>query len=137
MTTSSVRLTKRDFYTAALNALTDDAVFTIPKGESTVEVSGKQMAEFYKHEIELLDRKNTVDKKPTKTQQANESIKTAVLESMEDNRLYSISEMLKAFPACKDMSNQKLSSLVRQMVADKQVERIEEKRKAFFRKVSE
>ena len=135
MNTSSVRLTKRDFYTAALNALTDDAVFTIPKGEGVVEISGSQMAEFYKHEVELLDRKNTVDKKPTKTQQANEGIKTAVLESMEDNRLYSISEMLKAFPVCADMSNQKLSSLVRQMVADKQVERIEEKRKAFFRKV--
>ena len=135
MNTSSVRLTKRDFYTAALNALTDDAVFTIPKGEGVVEISGGQMAEFYKHEVELLDRKNTVDKKPTKTQQANESIKATVLESMEDNRLYSISEMLKAFPVCADMSNQKLSSLVRQMVADKQVERIEEKRKAFFRKV--
>lgn len=135
MNTSSVRLTKRDFYTAALNALTDDAVFTIPKGDGVVEISGGQMAEFYKHEVELLDRKNTVDKKPTKTQQANESIKATVLESMEDNRLYSISEMLKAFPVCADMSNQKLSSLVRQMVADKQVERIEEKRKAFFRKV--
>lgn len=137
MNTTSVRLTKRDFYTAALNALTDNAVFTIPKGEGVVEISGSQMAEFYKHEVELLDRKNTVDKKPTKTQQANESIKTTVLESMEDNRLYSISEMLKEFPVCKDMSNQKLSSLVRQMVVDKQVERIEEKRKAFFRKVSE
>ena len=135
MNTSSVRLTKRDFYTAALNALTDNAVFTIPKGEGVVEISGSQMAEFYKHEVELLDRKNTVDKKPTKTQQANENIKATVLESMEDNRLYSISEMLKAFPVCADMSNQKLSSLVRQMVADKQVERIEEKRKAFFRKV--
>lgn len=135
MNTTSVRLTKRDFYTAALNALTDDAVFTIPKGDGVVEISGGQMAEFYKHEVELLDRKNTVDKKPTKTQQANESIKATVLESMENNRLYSISEMLKAFPVCADMSNQKLSSLVRQMVADKQVERIEEKRKAFFRKV--
>ena len=137
MNTSSVRLTKRDFYTAALNALTDDAVFTIPKGEGVVEISGGQMAEFYKHEVELLDRKNTVDKKPTKTQQANENIKATVLESMEDNRLYSISEMLKAFPVCADMSNQKLSSLVRQMVLDKQVERVEDKRKAFFRKVSE
>ena len=93
--------------------------------------------EFITHEIELLDRKNTVDKKPTKTQQENEVIKSAVLSAMEANRLYSISEMLKEFPACKDMSNQKLSSLVRQMVLDKQVERIEDKRKAFFRKVSE
>lgn len=135
MTTNAVRLTKRDFYTIALSSLDENAVFTIPKGENIVEVSGKQMAEFYKHELELLDRKNTVDKKPTKTQKENEAIKTVILESMEADRLYSISEMLKEFPACADMSNQKLSSLVRQMVTDKQVERLEEKRKAFFRKV--
>lgn len=135
MTTNAVRLTKRDFYTIALSNLDENAVFTIPKGENVVEVSGKQMAEFYKHELELLDRKNTVDKKPTKTQKENEAIKTVILESMEADRLYSISEMLKEFPACADMSNQKLSSLVRQMVTDKQVERLEEKRKAFFRKV--
>ena len=135
MTTNAVRLTKRDFYTIALSNLDENAVFTIPKGENVVEVSGKQMAEFYKHELELLDRKNTVDKKPTKTQKENEAIKTVILESMEADRLYSISEMLKEFPACADMSNQKLSSLVRQMVTDKQVERLEEKRKAFFRKI--
>lgn len=136
-TTSNVRLTKRDFFNAALSSLDMNAVFTIPKGDGFVEISGADMAGFYNHEIELLDRKNTVDKKPTKTQQENEVIKSAVLSAMEANRLYSISEMLKEFPACKDMSNQKLSSLVRQMVLDKQVERIEDKRKAFFRKVSE
>lgn len=136
-TTSTVRLTKRDFFNAALSSLDMNAVFTIPKGDGFVEISGADMAGFYNHELELLDRKNTVDKKPTKTQQENEVIKSSVLSAMEANRLYSISEMLKEFPACKDMSNQKLSSLVRQMVLDKQVERIEDKRKAFFRKVSE
>lgn len=122
-TTSTRKPTKRDNFTALLKL-------------SEVQADAK-LVEFINHEIDLLDRKNTVDKKPTKTQQENEVIKSAVLSSMEDNRLYSISEMLKEFPACKDMSNQKLSSLVRQMVLDKQVERVEEKRKAFFRKVSE
>lgn len=122
-TTSTRKPTKRDNFTALLKL-------------SEVKADAK-LVEFINHEIELLDRKNTVDKKPTKTQQENEVIKSIILSSMEDNRLYSISEMLKEFPACADMSNQKLSSLVRQMVLDKQVERVEEKRKAFFRKVSE
>lgn len=122
-TTSTRKPTKRDNFTALLKL-------------SDVQADAK-LVEFINHEIELLDRKNTVDKKPTKTQQENEVVKSIVLSSMEDNRLYSISEMLKEFPACADMSNQKLSSLVRQMVLDKQVERVEEKRKAFFRKVSE
>lgn len=136
-TTSTVRLTKRDFFNAILSKVDMDATYDISKGDATVKVSGADVAGFLNHELELLDRKNTVDKKPTKTQQENEVIKSAVLSAMEANRLYSISEMLKEFPACKDMSNQKLSSLVRQMVLDKQVERIEDKRKAFFRKVSE
>lgn len=136
-TTSTVRLTKRDFFNAILSKVDMDATYDISKGDATVKVSGADVAGFLNHELELLDRKNTVDKKPTKTQQENEVIKSSVLSAMEANRLYSISEMLKEFPACKDMSNQKLSSLVRQMVLDKQVERIEDKRKAFFRKVSE
>jgi hypothetical protein len=120
--TTTRKPTKRDNFTALLKL-------------SEVKADPK-LVEFITHEIDLLDRKNTVDKKPTKTQQENEAIKTTVLSAMESNRLYSISEMLKEFPVCKDMSNQKLSSLVRQMVLDKQVERVEDKRKAFFRKVS-
>lgn len=121
--TTTRKPTKRDNFTALLKL-------------SEVKADPK-LVEFITHEIDLLDRKNTVDKKPTKTQQENEVIKTTVLSAMEHDRLYSISEMLKEFPVCKDMSNQKLSSLVRQMVLDKQVERVEDKRKAFFRKVSE
>lgn len=121
--TTTRKPTKRDNFTALLKL-------------SEVKADPK-LVEFITHEIDLLDRKNTVDKKPTKTQQENEVIKTTVLSAMERDRLYSISEMLKEFPVCKDMSNQKLSSLVRQMVLDKQVERVEDKRKAFFRKVSE
>lgn len=121
--TTARKPTKRDNFTALLKL-------------SEVKADPK-LVEFITHEIDLLDRKNTVDKKPTKTQQENEVIKTTVLSAMERDRLYSISEMLKEFPVCKDMSNQKLSSLVRQMVLDKQVERVEDKRKAFFRKVSE
>ena len=120
--TTTRKPTKRDNFTALLKL-------------SEVKADPK-LVEFITHEIDLLDRKNTVDKKPTKTQQENEVIKTTVLSAMESDRLYSISEMLKEFPVCKDMSNQKLSSLVRQMVLDKQVERVEDKRKAFFRKVS-
>ena len=143
--TANRRMTKRDYFTA-LKTFAEVGEFKFPISQRIgtsedfetvyVDISPAEMAEFAKHELELLDRKNTVDKKPTKTQQENEVIKTTVLSAMESNRLYSISEMLKEFPVCKDMSNQKLSSLVRQMVLDKQVERVEDKRKAFFRKVS-
>ena len=39
---------------------------------------------------------------------------------------------MKSVPAIADASNQKVSSLVRQMVIDGLAERIEDKRKAYF-----
>ena len=94
------------------------------------------LAEFVEHELDLLAKKNTSSSgKMTATQKANEEIKEKILENMslEPTRLFSISEMLKVFPCCVELSNQKLSALIRQLVDDNKVERIEEKRKAYFK----
>ena len=133
-TTSNVRLTKRDFFNAALSSLDMNAVFTIPKGDGSVEISGADMADFYKHELELLDRKNTVDKKPTATQVANEGIKADIKAFLDAHKgeKFTVSALMKSVPAIAEASNQKVSSLVRQMVLDGQADRIEDKRKAYF-----
>lgn len=133
-TTSNVRLTKRDFFNAALSSLDMNAVFTIPKGDGFVEISGADMAGFYNHELELLDRKNTVDKKPTATQVANEGIKADIKAFLDAHKgeKFTVSALMKSVPAIADASNQKVSSLVRQMVLDGQADRIEDKRKAYF-----
>lgn len=133
-TTSTVRLTKRDFFNAALSSLDMNAVFTIPKGDGSVEISGADMADFYKHELELLDRKNTVDKKPTATQVANEGIKADIKAFLDAHKgeKFTVSALMKSVPAIAEASNQKVSSLVRQMVLDGQADRIEDKRKAYF-----
>jgi hypothetical protein len=94
------------------------------------------LAEFIAHELELLAKKNASGSgKMTAVQLANEGIKSEILECManEPNRLFTISEMQKAFPCCAELSNQRVSALVRQLVADGKVERLEEKRKAVFR----
>ena len=133
-TTSTVRLTKRDFFNAALSSLDMNAVFTIPKGDGVVEISGADMADFYNHELELLDRKNTVDKKPTATQVANEGIKADIKAFLDAHKgeKFTVSALMKSVPSIADASNQKVSSLVRQMVLDGQADRIEDKRKAYF-----
>ncbi len=95
-----------------------------------------ELASVMEHELELLAKKNASGTgKPTAVQVANEGIKNEVLECMaeEPNRLFTISEMQKVFPCCAELSNQKLSALVKQLVADKKVARVEDKRKAFFR----
>lgn len=84
---------------------------------------------------EQFEKKNSAEKKPTANQVANEGIKEAILSSMESGKLYSITDLIKEVPACADLTNQKVSALVKQMISDNLVERVEEKRKAFFRKI--
>ena len=133
-TTSTVRLTKRDFFNAILSKVDMDATYDISDGDATVKVSGADVAGFLNHELELLDRKNTVDKKPTATQVANEGIKADIKAFLDAHKgeKFTVSALMKSVPAIADASNQKVSSLVRQMVLDGQADRIEDKRKAYF-----
>ena len=133
-TTSTARLTKRDFFNAILSKVDMDATYDISKGDATVKVSGADVAGFLNHELELLDRKNTVDKKPTATQVANEGIKADIKAFLDAHKgeKFTVSALMKSVPAIADASNQKVSSLVRQMVLDGQADRIEDKRKAYF-----
>lgn len=87
---------------------------------------------FIDHEVDLLNRKNSADKKPTAQQVANEGIKTAILEGMTPNRLYTITEIQKEIPECAEMSNQKISALVRQLKEAGLVNKTEDKRKSYF-----
>ena len=94
------------------------------------------LAEFVEHELDLLAKKNASGNgKLTATQKANEELKSSILEEMsnEPNRLFSISEMIKCFECCKDLSLPKVTALVTQLVNSNLVVRVEEKRKAYFR----
>ena len=92
------------------------------------------MVEFINHELELLAKKNSADKKPTAQQTANEAIKSAIVEAMEADRLYTVTEIQKSVEACADVSKQRVSALLRQMKDDGLVVRTEDKRKAYFSK---
>ena len=92
------------------------------------------MVEFIEHELELLAKKNSSEKKPTAQQTANEAIKSAILAGMEDNHLYTITDLQKAIPELVDLSNQKVSALVRQLKDAGLVVKTEDKRKSYFSK---
>ena len=118
--TNIKKMTKRDYFNALL-AL--DAV----KADSA-------LVDFINHELELLAKKNASEKKLTPTQKENLTIQEAILNYMEDDVLYTITDLLKNVPECAGLSNQRVSAIVRIMREEKKVERIEEKRKAYFRK---
>ena len=71
--------------------------------------------------------------KPTAKQKANEEIKEKILALMatEPNRLFTISEICKMYTD-EELSNQKVSALMRQLVVEGSVDRVEDKRKAYF-----
>ena len=87
---------------------------------------------FIDHEVELLSKKSGSSKKPTKQQEANEEIKEAILATMTPHRPYSIAEIQKEVAECNELSNQKVSALMKQLKDDGKVIRTEDKRKAYF-----
>ena len=91
--------------------------------------------EFLKHEMELLEKKNANGSKTlTPTQKANEDTKSAITDFLAENgKGLTITDMIKTIPACAELSNQKVSALVRQLCDALVLVRYEEKGKAYFK----
>lgn len=114
------KTTKREYYELIKSKLADNA----------------EIVAFCDHEIELLEnRKKTVDgeKKLTPKQKENLALVATILDNMEVDTIYSISDMQRKIEVCKELTNQKISSLIRQAMSDGTVERVEVKGKAFFK----
>jgi hypothetical protein len=91
------------------------------------------LREFVEGRIEALNKKAGKSAgKPTATQIANEGIKSTIIENMVVGEKYTISNLIKSDPALADFTNQKVSALVRQLIAEGKVERTEVKGVAYF-----
>ena len=88
--------------------------------------------DFILHELELLDRKNSAERKPTPKQIENEGIKTAIHDWMEQGILYSCGEIAKNCPACEGFAVQRVSALLSQMEKSGAVVKTTEKRKTYY-----
>ena len=125
------KMTKREKFTILLCHLQND--FSPDTKIEGVPVA--ELIEFVEHEMELLAKKNSGDKKPTAQQTANVALKSAILERMNEqpNRMFTVSEIIKAVPACADLSNQKVSALMNQIKDEHKVEKIVDKGKSYFK----
>ena len=79
-----------------------------------------------------LVKRNSSDHKPTKTQQANEGVKATLLTAMANGEAHTITEWQEAIPELAELSNQKVSALMAQLVKDGKVTKTVEKRKSYF-----
>lgn len=110
------KVTKREMFESIKASLTDEA----------------QIA-FIDHELELLAKKNSYKSdKPTKAQVENEGLKAQIAEVLgaEPNRLFTATEVVKAVNP--ELSNQRVSALLRQMVESGVVVKTIDKRKSLF-----
>lgn len=91
---------------------------------------------FIDHELELLAKKNASEKKPTAQQVANEGLKQTIIEVLTDNGgLMTVTDVQKSCEELSVLSNQRVSALLRQLKDDGKVERVEDKRKAYFKAI--
>lgn len=123
MNTTPKKPTKKENYTRLLNL-------------SEVQAD-PALVDFVKHELELLVAKN--DRKPTKKEmekQAHDTdLRSAILAEMEVNRLYTADEMLKTLPTLSaepDLTAQKVSKLMSDLLALDKVSKTTEKRRVYW-----
>lgn len=85
--------------------------------------------------LNQLAKKSSAERKPTKTQNANNLLTNVIFASMEINRAYTVTELIKEIPELAEMSNQKVSALVRMLKDEGRVKREEIKGKSYFTRV--
>ena len=89
--------------------------------------------DFLTHERELLERKSS-NSGQTKTQKENEILKEKIVETLKElNKFSTITEIQENNTELADLSNQKISALLKQLVDTNIIEKVIEKKKAYFK----
>lgn len=97
-----------------------------------------ELVDFINHEIELLVRKNSAERKPTAKQIAQREndtvLRTAIVAEMDADTLYSADDIAKNLPSivAAGLSAAKVSYLMRDLVASGKVSKTTDKRKVFY-----
>ena len=89
--------------------------------------------DFLIHERELLERKSS-NSGQTKLQKENEILKEKIVKTLKElNKFSTITEIQEANKELTDLKNQKMTALLTQLVNANIVERVVDKKKAYFK----
>ena len=85
--------------------------------------------------IAAIERKSSAPKKPTAVQVANENLKAVIVDFLTVNAEngYTVTDLIKSVEELADLSNQKVSALLRLLKEDGKVVPYSEKRKTYFK----
>ena len=99
---------------------------------ATVNATDAEIVEFCNREIELLDNRKT-SKTPTKTQRENELIMDTIERDLREfEKPVTVTELIAGGEGLENLTNQKVSALLRKMVDAKRVVKTIEGKKALF-----
>lgn len=123
--------------TRITKAMRFEDIKALLNGETvTYGTTVEQAVEFIDKEMGLLARKNSGDKKPTKTQQENKKYKVLICDFLankpEEKKGYTCTEIIKLVPELNEFSTQKIAPLMRQLENAGKVAREEVKGKTLF-----
>ena len=118
--TSNRKPTKRDNFNALL---------AIPAVAANAE-----LVAFINHEVELLDKKNAAERKPTPKQTENAGFKADILAWMEPDTQYLSADVVKGVPSivAAGISGNRVTAMLTQLVNDGSLVRTEDKRKNYY-----
>ena len=110
------KLTKREYFTRILSYAHDED------------------KAFIEHELELLDKKNSAERKPTPKQMENAGYRDAILEWMESGEQYSCADIAKGCPAIAEngISVNRVTPMLTALVGMGKVVKTIEKRKSYY-----
>lgn len=123
-----------------------DFIASVESEEEGFQQRQEEMIDFINHQIKMLDdRKKSGangEKKLSKEQEQNLVFSEHIWEQMEAERSYSTSDLMKELPVVeefleitgKEMSTQKMSSLMKLLVDDGRVIKTTNKRKVSYKK---
>ena len=91
------------------------------------------MVDFLNHEIELLDKKASYKRKANdKKQIENDAIKAEILTVLSTDNGMTSTDVMKSTEVLSAYSNQKISTMLHQLVADNKVRNYKEKKSSLF-----
>ena len=112
------------------NKITKREVIGMMMNEEVVKANPTYVA-YLKNELALLDKK-AQNKKATKTQEQNKSIKATILKVLATIGSGTVTDIQNGNEELSALSNQKVSALVRQLVENGEVVKTTDKKKSIF-----
>ena len=112
------------------NKITKREVIGMMMNEEVVKANPTYVA-YLENELALLDKK-AQNKKATKTQEQNKSIKATILKVLATIGSGTVTDIQNGNEELSTLSNQKVSALVRQLVESGEVVKTTDKKKSIF-----